>query len=177
MAETSVKSYKKTGIMLGILGVVGFAAYKLIPKAKTLFKAAQTGGRLNVQLSKISFKKPFGVIFRIINPTNGELSVSSVAGNVVANGNDIATYSLTNEIKIEANSQQEIKVPLKINPVEFLSIVAQIGLIIFNAKQSGADPKEISKKVMAYFKSIRLKITGTINAAGIPITIDKKIYN
>ena len=153
-------------VKIGIFGALAYAAYKLFPKAKTLIKAAATGGRLNVQLSGIQLKKPFGVKFRVVNPTDGELSVKSIAGDVLANGSSIATFVLTDEVKITPNSQQIINLPLKINVVSFLGIVADI--VAFKGDK---------KAVANYIKSIKLAVNGTVNAAGVPITIDQKIYN
>lgn len=161
---------KQPLVKIGILGVIAYAAYKFFPKiaerAKTLVKAAATGGRLNVNLSGIQFKKPFGVKFRIVNPTDGELSVKAIAGDVVANGSSIATFVLTDEVKITANSQQTISIPLKVN-------VAQFGLIVLEIVNLKGDQEAIKR----YIKSIKLSVTGTVNAAGIPITINQKIYN
>ena len=153
-------------VKIGIAGALAFAAYKLFPKAKALVKAAATGGRLNVQLSGIQFKKPFGVKFRVVNPTDGELSVKSIAGDVVANGSSIATFALTNEVKITPNSQQTITVPLSVNWAQFSLIIAQVIAL-----------KGDKEAMIKYFKSIKLGITGTVNAAGIPVSIDRKIYN
>lgn len=157
---------KDSLVKIGIFGALAYAAYKLFPKAKTLIKAAATGGRLNVQLSGIQLKKPFGVKFRVVNPTDGELSVKSIAGDVLANGSSIATFVLTDEVKITPNSQQIINLPLKINVVSFLGIVADI--VAFKGDK---------KAVANYIKSIKLAVNGTVNAAGVPITIDQKIYN
>ena len=157
-------------VKIGIAGALAFAAYKLFPKvaerAKTLVKAATAGGRLNVQLSGIQFKKPFGVKFRVVNPTDGALSVKAIAGDVLANGSAIATFAMTNEVNITPNSQQIITVPLKVNVAQF----ALIALEVYNLK---GDQEAIRR----YFKSLRLAVTGTVNAAGIPINIDRKIYN
>ena len=157
---------KDSLVKIGIFGALAYAAYKLFPKAKTLIKAAATGGRLNVQLSGVSFKKPFGVKFRVVNPTDGELSVKAIAGDVVANGSSIATFVLTDEVKITPNSQQIIDIPLKVNWAQFALILAEI--------VSLKNDKEALKK---YFRTIKLSITGTVNAAGVPITINQKIYN
>lgn len=153
-------------VKIGIFGALAYAAYKLFPKAKTLIKAASTGGRLNVNLSSIQFKKPFGLQFRVVNPTDGELSVKAIAGDVIADGSSIATFVLTNEVKITPNSQQIITIPLKINVISFIPIVSKI-----------VELKGDSKAVMDYLKSLKVKVSGTVNAAGIPITIDQKIYN
>jgi LEA14-like dessication related protein len=152
-------------VKIGIFGALAFAAYKLFPKAKELVKAATTGGRLNVNLSGIQFKKPFGVKFRVVNPTDGELSVKAIAGDVLAKGNAVATFVVTDEIKITPNSQQIVNVPLKINVLSFLPIVTDI-INLGNDKNA----------IFNYLKSIDLKVTGTVNAAGIPIKIDQKIY-
>lgn len=157
-------------LKLGIAGALAFAAYKLFPnvaaRAKTLVKAATASGRLNVNLSGIQFKKPFGVKFRVVNPTDGELSIKSIAGDILANGSAIATFAMTTEINITPNSQQEINVPLKVN-------VGQFALIALEIVALKGDKEAIKK----YLKSIRLAITGTANAAGIPVSIDRKIYN
>lgn len=162
-------------VKIGILGALAFAAYKFFPKLKTLVKAAATGGRLNVQLSGVSFKKPFGVKFRVINPTDGSLSIKAIAGDVIADGSSIATFAVTNEIQIGANSQQIVDVPLKINPVPFGLILTNI--VSLSVKKEGETSGDVAKRVLNYFKSMSLKVTGTINAAGVPITIDQKIYN
>ena len=153
-------------VKIGIFGALAFAAYKFFPKAKTLIKAATTGGRLNVNLSGIQFKKPFGVKFRVVNPTDGELSIKAIAGDVLANGSAIATFSKTDEVKITPNSEQTIVVSIKPNLASFIPIVTDI-----------VNLKGDSKEIMKYLKSINLKVTGTVNAAGVPVTIDQKIYN
>lgn len=153
-------------VKIGFFAALAFAAYKLFPKAKTLIKAATTGGKLNINLSGIQFKKPFGVEFRVVNPTDGELLVKSIAGDILANGSSIATFVQTNEIKITPNSQQIVNVPLKINPVSFIPIITKI-----------VNLKGDSKAILNYLKSINLKASGTVNAEGIPVTIDQKLYN
>ena len=153
-------------VKIGILGALAFAAYKLFPKAKTLIKAASTGGRLNVNLSGVSFKKPFGVKFRVVNPTDGELAIKSIAGDVMANNSSIATFSKTDPVNITPNSEQTIVVKLDINIVQFGLMIADLAALKGNKKE-----------MKNYFKSIKLKITGTVNAAGIPVTIDQKLYN
>lgn len=153
-------------VKIGILGAMAFAAYKFFPQAKKIIKAATTGGKLNVNVSGLQFKQPFSIQFRVVNPTDGELSVKAIAGDILANGNSIATFVKTDEIKITPNSQQIVNVALKINGLSFLPIIAAIlGL------------KGDKNAIMQYMKSISLKIEGTVNAAGIPITINQNIYN
>jgi LEA14-like dessication related protein len=153
-------------VKIGIVGAMAFAAYKFFPQLKNIVKAATTGGKLNVNVSGLQFKQPFSIQFRVINPTDGNLSVKAIAGDIIANGNSIATFVKTDEIKILPNSQQIVNVALKINGLAFLPIVAAIlGL------------KGDKTAIMQYMKSISLKIEGTVNAAGISITINQKIYN
>lgn len=153
-------------VKIGILGAMAFAAYKFLPQAKKIIKAATTGGRLNVNVSGLQFKRPFSIQFRVVNPTDGELSVKAIAGDILANGNSIATFVNTDEIKITPNSQQIVNVALKINALSFLPIITSIIAL-----------KGDKTAIMQYVKSISLKIEGTVNAAGIPITINQKVYN
>ena len=162
-------------VKIGIFGALAFAAYKFFPKVKTLVKAAATGGRLNVQLTGVRFQRPFAISFRIVNPTDGSLSVKAIAGDVIANGSSIATFVVTNEIKIAPNSQQQVNIPLKVNPLPFAAIVTKI--VELSVKKAGETNSDVSKRVLNYFKSMSLKITGTVNAAGVPIKIDQNIYN
>ncbi|MCE9540720.1 MAG: LEA type 2 family protein [Bacteroidetes bacterium] len=156
-------------VKIGILGAMAFAAYKFFPQAKKIIKAAATGGKLNVSVSGLQFKKPFSIQFRVINPTDGELSVKAIAGDILANGNTVATFVKTEEIKITPNSQQIVNVELKVsafNALSFLPIVSSIVAL-----------KGDRAAILQYVKSISLKIEGTVNAAGIPITINQNIYN
>lgn len=153
-------------VKIGILGAMAFAAYKFFPQAKKIIKAAATGGRLNVNVSGLQFKRPFSIQFRVVNPTDGELSVKAIAGDILANGNSIATFVNTDEIKITPNSQQIVNVALKINALSFLPIITSILAL-----------KGDKTAIMQYVKSISLKIEGTVNAAGIPITINQRVYN
>ena len=153
-------------VKIGIVGAMAFAAYKFFPKVKNIVKAAATGGRLNVNVSGLQFKRPFSIQFRVVNPTDGELSVKAIAGDILANGNSIATFVNTDEIKITPNSQQIVNVALKINALSFLPIITDILAL-----------KGDKTAIMQYVKSINLKIEGTVNAAGIPITINQKVYN
>lgn len=153
-------------VKIGIVGAMAFAAYKFFPQAKKIIKAAATGGRLNVNVSGLQFKKPFSIQFRVVNPTDGELSVKAIAGDILANGNSIATFVNTDEIKITPNSQQIVNVALKINALSFLPIITSILAL-----------KGDKTAIMQYVKSISLKIEGTVNAAGIPITINQRVYN
>jgi len=153
-------------VKIGILGAMAFAAYKFFPKVKNIVKAAATSGRLNVNVSGLQFKRPFSIQFRVVNPTDGELSVKAIAGDILANGNSIATFVNTDEIKITPNSQQIVNVALKINALSFLPIITSILAL-----------KGDKTAIMQYVKSISLKIEGTVNAAGIPITINQKVYN
>ena len=156
----------KTGLIALILGAVGFAAYKFAPAIKKLLKAKKVGDNISLNISTLSLKKPFGIVFRAVNPTNGELTIDSIGGDILANEESIATFVKTDKIFIAPNSETKFNLPLKINPIQFLSIVADI-----------VGFKGDKKKIGDYIKKLKLKAVGSANADGIIIKINTKIYN
>jgi hypothetical protein len=96
-----------------ILAVVGVAAFYFF------YRKAQAVQNLKVYFQNLKFDKvtgfkipPIYAVFRIVNPTNTQLTVDSIAGNVTVNDKLLATIQNLN--KLEISPRSEITYPIKI---------------------------------------------------------------
>lgn len=165
MAETSPKKQKNIAYWILGIAAVGYIAYKIVPLFKKLRSAKKVSDNLILNVINVNLQNR-EIIFKALNPTNGQLVIDSIAGDILANDNSIATFSKFDKITIQPNSESRFSLSFKVSAVNFLPIIKDIINL-------GSD----RKKVMEYIKKIRLTAKGSANIDGIIIPIEQKIYN
>lgn len=116
---------------------------------------------LKVYFAGLNFEKSSGVvpniiaIFRLVNPTNSSLTVTSIAGDISVNGKIVAGFSQVQKFEILPNSESNYKI--KVTPSGFTVALTIIDLIKTKAKNLTAN------------------FNGTINADGLNIPINQTV--
>jgi len=144
---------KKYGVY--ITTVIGAIALYFLSKGqaaksvKVYFNSLGLGKVKGFNLPEILAK------FRIVNPTNTPLSVTSLLGDIFINDNQFASIQQTDMLDIPAN--KEVIYTVKVQ-VPAMSIVTTL-LPLLKRKQK-----------------IKITYTGTINSMGILVPISDTIY-
>lgn len=139
----------KTGtvVLLGIGGLVLWEAYNLSVGTGTMqivFKGVQINSLTN-----------YTITLTAQNVSNVSISINSMTGNVLINGNQLASISDFTVRTIPANGQ--IDIPITVQP-SLLSIPVDIQQLITNGGQT-----------------IDFTVTGNVNASGfvLPFSLDQ----
>lgn len=117
---------------------------------------------LNVAVTKLDFNRKdltFVVFVRLINPSNGDLKVNSIVGDVIWKGTTGAVLDYRTPITLKALESQTIQIPVKLN-LELVTLVTDL----------------LSKK-FTDIVSGKFQINGSVNAEGLvfPFTYEKVI--
>jgi LEA14-like dessication related protein len=117
---------------------------------------------LRVYFQTISLKKGKGLnfptvqaVFRIVNPTSSALTIDSIAGDILLNGQLLSSLSQTDSLSIPGQSESIYTVNIK-TPI-FNALTTLISLF-----------KNKTKK-------INVEFTGSVNSGGIIIPISQKV--
>ncbi|MCC6690297.1 MAG: hypothetical protein IT235_02075 [Bacteroidia bacterium] len=133
------------------LVLVGAAAMAAFRFAKKGFVAKS----LNVKIAGIKLYplNSASVSLNVINPTSTAVDFNSIVADIMLNNVAFATISNVQHSVIQANSNQVINLPIKINPVEGV----KLALSLFNKPQG-----------------YKVSILGSINSSDInfPINIE-----
>jgi len=91
-----------------------------------MFRKAQTAKTLNVKLRNVNLTpiSKASLAIEIINPTNTDISFTSITGDVLINDIAISTLNYQIPTTILANSSKTINISIKINPFEFARFTA-----------------------------------------------------
>lgn len=136
---------------------IAFGAYILY----NVFSKAQAAKNLKVYFQGVNLVKSSGAIpnilanFKLINPSNGSLSVRSIAGDFYLNGRMIATFSQLENFNIPANSESRYQ--LKVTPQGIPAVLSLIDLIRTKAR------------------NVTVQFEGTINTNGVNLPISQKM--
>ena len=92
---------------------IGYFAYKYISKG---FAAK----KLNIKLRSIRLNpiSKASLTLDIINPTNTNININSIVGDVIVNGYSISTINYQNAVSIPANGSIFIELMIKVNPLD-----------------------------------------------------------
>lgn len=103
--------------LLPFLAVGGIGAYFLARKVVT-------AKLLNVKIASVDLSKISSpaIVLRITNPTSTPISFNSILSDIMLNGNAFATLSNLKETTVNANSEIDFKLPIKLNPLEGLKL-------------------------------------------------------
>lgn len=117
---------------------------------------------LRVYFQTIALKKGKGLnfptiqaVFRIVNPTSSALTIDSIAGDILLNGQLLSSLSQTESLSIPGQSESIYTVNIK-TPV-FNALTTLIALF-----------KNKTKK-------INVEFTGSVNSGGIIIPLSQKV--
>jgi LEA14-like dessication related protein len=110
------------------------------------FNKARTAKILNIKLRNIKLQpiSQAAIVLEIINPTNTDISFTSITGDVLINDIAISTLNYQQPTIINANSSKTISLRIKINPLELAKFAAtsllsrtKINMVKFVANVSG----------------------------------------
>lgn len=117
---------------------------------------------LRVYFQTVTLKKAKGLnfptvlaVFRIVNPTSSALTIDSIAGDILLNGQLLSSLSQTESLSIPGQSESIYTVNIK-TPI-FNALTTLISLL-----------KNKSKK-------INVEFTGSVNSGGIIIPLQQKV--
>lgn len=117
---------------------------------------------LRVYFQTVTLKKAKGLnfptvqaVFRIVNPTSSALTIDSIAGDILLNGQLLSSLSQTESLSIPGQSESIYTVNIK-TPI-FNALTSLISLL-----------KNKSKK-------INVEFTGSVNSGGIIIPLQQKV--
>lgn len=117
---------------------------------------------LRVYFQTVTLKKAKGLnfptvqaVFRIVNPTSSALTIDSIAGDILLNGQLLSSLSQTESLSIPGQSESIYTVNIK-TPI-FNALTSLISLL-----------KNKSKK-------INVEFTGSVNSGGIIIPLSQKV--
>lgn len=125
------------------------------------WRKAGAAKNLKVYFAGLNLAKGSGLIpnifavFRLVNPTNSSLQITSIAGDIFLNGKLVAGFSQVEKFEILPNSESAYKI--KITPSGFTVALSVIDLI----KSKG--------------KNLTASFNGTINADGINLPINQTV--
>ena len=126
-----------------------------------IFSKAQAAKNLKVYFQGVSLVKSSGAIpnilanFKLINPSNGELSVRSIAGDFYLNGRLVASFSQLENFKIPGNSESRYQI--KVTPQGIPAVLSLVDLIRTKAK------------------NVIVQFDGTINTGGVNLPINQNM--
>lgn len=138
--------------------------FLLIGGAAALYFMSKAGAakKIKVYFKDVYFGKITGwrlpdifARFRIVNPTNTALSITSLAGDLYFNKSQLASIQNLEKIDIPANSEIEYKIKIE------------------------GSPLQLATTLWSYFKSkqkITLSFDGSVNSGGIVIPIKQIVY-
>ena len=117
---------------------------------------------MRVYFQTVALKKGKGLnfptvqaVFRIVNPTSSALTIDSIAGDILLNGQLLSSLSQTDSLSIPGQSESIYTVNIK-TPI-FNALTTLISLF-----------KNKTKK-------INVEFTGSVNSGGIIIPISQKV--
>ena len=160
---------------INIASVVGFYFLVLIYMKKTtifiigagalvllyFMRKASAGKKIKASLFNLRTKSRGGLIpdifidFKLINPSNEILSISSITGDLLLNDNQLATVSNLNNITVQPMSERIYPVKLELTG---LSVVQTVYSLI---KNKGA--------------GLKVAFNGAVNSMGFDIPINQSI--
>lgn len=138
-----------TWILVGILAFVGYEAYELAMGTGTLqfiFQGVNFNGLTN-----------WTVNITVQNVSNATVTINSMTGNVLINGNQLASISSFTPTTVPANGQ--INIPVTVQP-SLLSI-----------------PGDVQQLIQTPGSNFDFSVQGNANVSGfiLPFTLDKMI--
>lgn len=111
-----------------------------------------TATKLNVKISSFDFSlRSPSIILEVINPTSNPIGFNSITADVQLNGRAFSTINTNQRQTINGNSSARIKLPIRLNPVDGLLLLA-----------------DIAKRPSAY----TVNVTGTINSDNVAFPIN-----
>ena len=144
---------KKSGLLIaGVLGAVALFFYSRASAVKSLkvyLDSIDMGKITGFNLPELFAK------FRIVNPSNTPLSVTSLAGDIFVNDKQLASIQQTEKLEIPANQEILYKVKIKTPVLSVLPI-----LISFLRRK----------------QKFKLTYKGDLNSSGVIIPIEDTIY-
>lgn len=138
--------------------------FLLIGGAAALFflSKASAAKKIKVYFKDVIFGKVTGfrlpdifARFRIVNPTNTALSITSLAGDIYFNKQVLASIQNLEKIEIPANSEIEYKIKIEGSPL-------QLATTLFNYLKSK--------------QKITLSFEGSVNSSGFVIPLKQIVY-
>jgi hypothetical protein len=102
-------------------------------------------------------KKEVYVRMGILNPTNSEITISSIVGSLFLNNNEVSTIETFSKILIGANAKTSLNLTMK--PTLY-GIFTSLKNVL-----SSKNSKEL-------FKTYKVKFVGTANANGVNIPLE-----
>lgn len=134
----------------------------LLAGAYFAFKFTKKGiaaKNLNVKIRSLKLDpiSQAAVIIEIINPTNYDISFSSIVCDLKLDGSAVSTLSLQKNTTIAGNKSIEVGLPIKLNGFEILLFIKDF--------------------ITAKGKIKKVSLTGSINGEGfvIPVNIEQNI--
>jgi hypothetical protein len=111
-------------------------------------------------LENVSFnwtKREVYVKMGILNPTNSQITISSILGSLFLNNNEVATIETFNKLLVNPNAKTSLNLTMKPTLYGIFTSLKSI----FSKK----DSKEV-------FKNYKVKFVGTANANGVNIPLE-----
>lgn len=123
------------------------------------FRKAQTAAILNVKIRNLKLQpiSQAAIVLEAINPTNTNISFTSITGDLILNDFAVATLNYQQPTTIEANNSRTINLKIKLNPVQLAAFTAN--------------------RIFAKGKMQTMKFNGNISGEGlnIPINIEQPL--
>lgn len=102
-------------------------------------------------------KKEVYVRMGILNPTNAQITISSILGSLFLNNNEVATVETFSKLLVSPNAKTSLNLTMKPTLYGIFTSLKSI----FSSK----DSKEL-------FKSYKVKFVGTANANGVNLPLE-----
>ena len=102
-------------------------------------------------------KKEVYVRMGILNPTNAQITISSILGSLFLNNNEVATVETFNKLLVSPNAKTSLNLTMKPTLYGIFTSLKSI----FSKK----DSKEV-------FKNYKVKFVGTANANGVNLPLE-----
>lgn len=102
-------------------------------------------------------KKEVYVRMGILNPTNAQITISSILGSLFLNNNEVATVETFSRLLVSPNAKTSLNLTMKPTLYGIFTSLKSI----FSSK----DSKEL-------FKSYKVKFVGTANANGVNLPLE-----
>lgn len=111
----------KIGNIIAI-GALGFGIWYILRKSSVAKSAQFSFENIDVDLRKQKVLMTLGVL----NPTNTPLTFNSVVGNLLLNGNQVATIDSFEQVTIAPTAKTNIKITLRPSVVGIFSTIKDI---------------------------------------------------